>query len=143
VFLPRIDAVPQSAVGAEDDSADLRGTETILVADDDDSIRDLVSTILEEQGYEVLEARDGVEALRLADERDGKIDLLVSDFVMPGMNGRELADRFREEHPRTTVMHMSGFVDSSVGSLEPSEPFLAKPFSPSELIRLVRELLDA
>jgi PAS domain S-box-containing protein len=143
VFLPRIDAAAQSVVGADDDVADLRGTETILVADDDDSIRDLVSTILEEQGYRVVEARDGVEALRLADEHGGKIDLLVSDFLMPGMNGRELADRFREEHPRTAVMHMSGFVDSSIGSLGPSEPFLAKPFSPSELIRLVRELLDA
>jgi len=97
-------------------------------------------------GYDVLEAASGDEALRQLDGRDGSIPLLVTDVIMPGMNGRELAAEFARRHPETKVLYMSGYSDNVVeqrGALEPGANYLAKPFSPSDLAAKVRQVLDS
>ena len=121
-----------------------RGSESVLVVEDDPAVRSLTRRVLEDRGYSVLEAGDGAEALRLAEEYDGPIDLLVTDIVMPEMSGRKLAESVRSLHPAARVLFMSGFTEQDVrqqGLLEPDAPFVEKPFSPERLARRVRETL--
>jgi len=123
----------------------LRGTETVLVAEDERSVRDLVRGILQTGGYTVLEAADGQEAVEVAQAFQGPIHLLLSDLVMPRMNGRLLADVLVRSRPVLRVLFMSGYTDEAVLGQETAVEgvaFLAKPFSPSELARKVREALD-
>lgn len=123
--------------------------QTILVIDDDPDVLELARDVLAASGYEVLEARDGEEALRIAEARPAAIDLLLTDVVMPGINGVEVANRLTGRRPDTKVLYMSGF--TVVGaqadavpapSLEPGTPILPKPFSPEVLTRKVREVLE-
>jgi two-component system CheB/CheR fusion protein len=118
----------------------LTGTETILLAEDDAGVRRLVAEILRDLGYTVLEAGDGPEALELA--RSQPVDLLVTDLVMPKMNGQELARRLREEQPGVRAMFISGYAPDEVGPAPPGDVFLPKPFSRDELAGKIRELLD-
>lgn len=113
---------------------------TILVLDDCRQLRELMEIILVRNGYEVLTAADGAEALKIA-RRTPKIDLLVSDIEMPGMAGGELADRFAELHPLSAIV----FVSSWIGRIETSVPyeFLAKPFTIAELRDTMRHALRA
>lgn len=123
-----------------------RGTETVLVAEDEAAVRGLIRIVLEGVGYRVIEARDGREALDIASRLNGTLHLLVSDIVMPGMNGRELAGSLRQVLPSVRVLFTSGYTDSvlvDTTNLGPGATFLQKPFSPGALLAAVRELLDS
>jgi CheY-like chemotaxis protein len=123
-----------------------RGSETVLLVEDDAMVRRLAEATLERAGYRVLSAPSGGDALRLAAGRDGVIDLVVTDVVMPGMPGPELAQRLEASQPGLRVLYMSGYADDTMarhGIGEERVSFLAKPFTPNELTRRVREVLDA
>ena len=116
--------------------------ETVLLVEDADALRDLTRRILVEAGYAVLEARNGVQAVRIV-ARQGPIDLLVSDIVMPGMSGRDLALRLREKDPALPIVFMSGYTDDALlGGDFTTTRLLAKPFDAEQLLRAVREELD-
>ncbi len=98
------------------------------------------------RGYKVLDAGDGDEALQVCREQEGSIRLLITDVVMPGMSGRELAERVMDLHPQMKVLYMSGYTDNAIvhhGVLEPGTAFIEKPFTPDDLARKVREVLEA
>ncbi|MCB0210856.1 MAG: PAS domain S-box protein [Anaerolineae bacterium] len=122
------------------------GSETILLAEDNDGVRDLVARILQMQGYTVLEAQDGWEALQLAAQHSGGIDLLLTDVVMPGgICGKSLAERLNRYQPHLRVVYMSGYSDEVIahhGVLNPSVTFLQKPFQFNALSRKLRQVLD-
>jgi len=114
------------------------------VVEDEDAVRTLIRKVLEQKGYTVLEARDGQEAIRLSEGHDGPIDLAISDMIMPGMGGRELAARLRSARPGLKVLFISGYTGFEIakrGLLEPGTPMLEKPFTPQALARMVREVL--
>jgi CheY-like chemotaxis protein len=120
--------------------------ETILLVEDEDAVRTLVRDALKATGYAVLEASHGHEALLICERHAGRIDLMVTDVVMPEMSGRELADRLAPVRPGLQVLYMSGYTDNAVvhhGVLDPGTTFLQKPFGPGVLLRKVREVLDA
>jgi PAS domain S-box-containing protein len=145
VYLPRVDAAPHEITTAETGPLP-RGTETILLVEDEAPVRAVALRALRAQGYRVLEASDGAEALELAARHAAQIDLLVADVVMPRMGGIELARRLRAERPRLRVLHVSGYVEPALreeASVPPHSSFLHKPFPPETLVRKVREILDA
>ena len=122
------------------------GFETVLLVEDEAVVRNLIREILEDTGYSVLEAVDGVDALERADAYAGAIDLLLTDVVMPNMSGRELAERFRGLRPDTKILYTSGYTDGAIadkGVLVPGTEFIQKPFSFAELTTKVRSVLDA
>ena len=123
-----------------------RGTETILLAEDDPSLREMSATLLRRLGYTVLTAANGVEALGLKQQRDiGHIDLLFTDVVMPHMSGKELSDRIRAIYPHTKILFTSAYTESAIvhqGMLNEGVALLQKPFAPSALANKVREVLD-
>jgi len=146
VYLPRIDAPVESTRPAPVIPASLRGSEAILLVEDQEEVRKLVRRMLEGRGYRVLVAASGHEALRLAEQQAGAIHLLVTDVVMPGMSGREVALLLAPTHPTMKVLYLSGYTDESVvrhGILEPGVAFLQKPFTAETLARKVREVLDS
>lgn len=117
---------------------------TILLAEDEYAVRALCSRVLQMAGYAVIEAADGAQAVELATQHDGQIDLVVTDVVMPGMSGREAADTIRLLRPETRVLYMSGYTDDDIlrhGVLRGRVAFLPKPFTPDVLLARVRELL--
>jgi len=116
------------------------------VVEDEDGVRTLVRDYLQATGYTVLEAHRGEEALRIAGEHPGEISLMITDVIMPGMNGRDLAERIALLRPAIKVLYISGYAEAAVyrkGILEPGAPFLQKPFGPPDLGRKVREVLGA
>jgi two-component system, cell cycle sensor histidine kinase and response regulator CckA len=116
---------------------------TILLAEDEDVVRRLLRTVLENAGYVVLEAASGEEAAEIAKRHAGRIDLVVTDLVMPGIDGRETAATILRERPELEVMYMSGSVDEPGRSgLEPGERFLQKPFPSDVLVERVGKILD-
>lgn len=145
IYLPRATdgaARYEKKTGA---AAILRGTETVLLVEDEESVRKMACSTLEEFGYVVLEAADPRQALRLCREYRGAIDLMVTDVVMPQMNGRELAEQAHKLRPRMRVLYASGYMDDETlrrHLLEEGVPFLEKPFTPETLARKVRETLD-
>lgn len=150
VYLPRV-ADAQRVVEASGDGRPERpteaprGTETVLLVEDEESVRSLIRKILEQRGYVVLEARSGQEALDLCATYEGPIDLLLTDVVMPEMSGRELAERLLPTRAETRVLFMSGYTEDAVvrhGIENTRINFLEKPFSPAALARKVREVLD-
>ena len=123
-----------------------RGTETILVVEDEPSVRTLVRDELRKLGYRVIEAKNGVEACLLATQQVGSLQLLLTDVVMPGMGGRELAQHLSIIKPDLRTLFMSGYMDDvgiMAGQEEGTSSFLQKPFTPEVLARAVRNLLDA
>ncbi len=123
-----------------------RGTETVLVVEDEDAVRRIVKTMLESTGYRVIEARNGPEALEAARRHAETIHLVVTDVVMPEMSGRELAEQFSKDHPGVKILYMSGYTDDAImrhGIVESGVAFLQKPFLPLALACKVREVLDA
>ena len=144
IYLPQVDAVATTAAVARVDLP--RGTETVLLVEDAAAVRAVARQVLQRQGYNVLEASDGEDALHLAARYQGTIDLVLTDVVMPRAGGRELAERLLTVRPDTRVLYMSGYTDDSVvrhGILEGGVAYLQKPFSPEGLARKVREVLDA
>ncbi len=122
-----------------------RGAETILLVEDEPMVRLVTREMLELRGYRVLEAADTSDALRIADPPSARIDLLVTDVIMPGMNGPDLALLIRGRHPRTRILYMSGYTDPAMGNrttMDPDTAFLQKPFTPKSLALKVREVLD-
>ena len=141
IVLPRVDealAVPAATATA----AAPRGSETILVAEDDEDVRDFVEFVLSRAGYHVLLAEDGTRALEVAAATPQPIDLLLSDLVMPRVNGHDLAADLAAQRPAMTLLHMSGYPGIAPSERTPATRFLQKPFSPEELLRAVREALD-
>lgn len=124
----------------------IRGTETLLLVEDDKAVRRITRISLQTHGYTVLEASDGLEALHQAETYPGEIHLLVSDVVMPEMGGRQLLDAVRKHRPGLRVLFMSGYTDDAVllhGVVEATDAFIQKPFTPLTLARKVREVIDA
>ncbi len=118
---------------------------TILLVEDDDAVRALVRRILSRAGYVVLETAHPAEALRLAGQESQRIDLVVSDVVMPGMLGKELAERLTGARPDTRVLYMSGYAQpvlAAQGTLDPGVALLEKPFTAADLLSAVRRRLD-
>ena len=123
-----------------------RGTETILVVEDDPALRQITRVFLESSGYTVLEAPDPAEAIRLASNFQKTIHCLLTDFVLPGMNGHELARQLIEVRPQMKVLYVSGYTDEAFSRnsfMEPGAAFLQKPYSRLTLTRKIREVLDA
>lgn len=120
------------------------GNETILVVDDDSSIRRLIQDILKPLGYRILLASDGDEALDMI-KKNGSVDVLLTDVIMPNMNGRQLADIFFRDYPGVKVIFMSGHTDETItqqGVLSEGDVLIEKPLSPSKLTSRLREILD-
>ena len=120
------------------------GNETVLVVEDEDTVRELVVEALRKCGHNVVEAPDGPTALEKFGESGARIDLLLTDVIMPHMDGKELATRFREIYPDLKVLFMSGYTDDVIvshGVLAPDTPFVHKPFTTTELTRKIREVL--
>jgi PAS domain S-box-containing protein len=145
VYLPRIDLPARPGQSLSHLGAPPAGTETILLAEDDGGVRALTRHVLTGRGYSVLEAADGNEALRIAEGHRGPIHLLVTDVVMPGRGGRQVAERLLDLYPEAKVLFLSGYTDDTVcrhGVLQEEVHFLRKPFSPLALTCKVREVLD-
>jgi DNA-binding response OmpR family regulator len=122
------------------------GTESILLVEDEESVRELIAEALRAQGYNVLVAGNGQEALALAAPANCHIDLMITDVVMPGMSGRELATRLAQSRPGLRVLFLSGYTEDAIvhhGVLDPGTAFLQKPFSLDALACRVREALDS
>jgi PAS domain S-box-containing protein len=144
IYFPRVEGARGDAEAAVSESSSPPGRETILLAEDEDSVRRLARRILEEAGYTVLEAREATEALTISEGWDGPIDLLVTDVVMPELNGRELAERLSVLRPGIQILYISGYTDHDVldGIVGPGNNFLQKPFTPESLASKAREALD-
>jgi PAS domain S-box-containing protein len=144
VYLPQTTSVADTGRAADAARATPRGSETVLLVEDEDMVRSLVRTTLERLGYGVLEARHGKEALELAEQRGGAIDLLLTDVVMPGMGGPEVARRLSATCPGLRVLYLSGYaaIESKHRAGTPLAPLLQKPFALDALARKVREVID-
>ncbi len=146
VYLPGLQQRPTEGQTHPGRTEMPRGSERVLLVEDEDGVRALIRFILEGGGYSILEARDGAEALRAAQQHQGPIDLLVTDVVMPQMDGRQVAERVRALHPGLRVLFLSGYTEDTVvrhGILEAQVAFLQKPFTPASLAAKVREVLDS
>jgi PAS domain S-box-containing protein len=144
VYLPRIDAVVDAASASPLSPSGLGGNETILVVEDQDDVRALTRAVLHEYGYDVLEAANAAAALELSEKHQGFIHLLLTDVVLPGMNGRELADRMKLLRPEARVLFTSGYTADVIahrGVLDQGVAFIAKPFAPDGLAARVRQVL--
>jgi CheY-like chemotaxis protein len=144
IFWPEATHPPEAAGRAEMTDAVSEGGETVLVVEDEPMVRSVVVRMLEALGYVVLAAKDGPSALALAEAYEGDLDVLLTDVIMPVMDGPTLATQLREQRPELAVLFMSGYSESTTsarGSLE-ARPLLAKPFKPGELARRLREVLD-
>jgi CheY-like chemotaxis protein len=144
VYFPRVDAAVEAPRASEPPTT-LRGSETILLVEDDDQVRVVARGILRGRGYYVMEARNAGEALLHSEKHSGTIHLLLSDVVMPQMSGPELAKRLASTRPDMKVLCMSGYTDDSIvrhGVLEAHIAYLQKPFTPDALTTRVREVLE-
>lgn len=144
IYLPRVD---DSLPPAQEEALapPTRGSETVLLVEDEASLRDVLRDTLEDGGYTVLLAGDGVAALQVADEHPGPIHLMVTDMIMPGMTGRDAAHALAQVRPQLRVLYVSGYTQQAVvghGDFGPSTGFLAKPFTSAAFLRKCRELLD-
>jgi two-component system, cell cycle sensor histidine kinase and response regulator CckA len=144
VLLPGSDAVT-AAPPAPEPAPVGEATETVLLVEDDEVVRSLAVRVLEDEGYRVLAARNGHEAIGIAETHDGEIHLLVTDVVMPGLRGHEVADRVAAARPGIRVVYMSGYADETLlgRAAEGGSFVLEKPFSSAELTRKLREALAA
>jgi CheY-like chemotaxis protein len=147
LYLPRVAAATalpeperEGAIGAADG-----GTETVLVVEDEDAVRSLICKVLRKHGYMVLEAANGPAALRQLEDHQGSVDLVITDMVMPGMSGTELAARIRCTWPELHFLYISGYTEDELvrrGVADGRVLLLEKPFSPGGLIRRIREAME-
>jgi PAS domain S-box-containing protein len=145
IYLPQVDEALEELREKVETRELPRGIETVLIVEDDKEVRKLVARILENHGYKVLEASQGSEALPLSKEYKEQIHLMLADVVMPGLDGRELAERIKLLHPRMKVLYMSGYTENAIthhGILEKGMNYIQKPFTVDALTRKVREVLD-
>ncbi|HST11941.1 MAG TPA: PAS domain S-box protein, partial [Terriglobales bacterium] len=144
IYLPKV-ADPSGQPGiAKHPQVPSGGSETVLLVEDEDSVRELVRETLQSKGYTVMEAPDGISGMKVAESHDGKIDILITDVVMPGMSGRELAQRVSAARPDIKVLYLSGYTEDAIiheGVLDPGTAFLQKPFTLQALARKVRDVL--
>jgi len=146
VYLPRVSSPHDINKQKVVSGSELSGDETILLVEDEETVRRMARTILENHGYSVLEAAEVNEAFRLCVENLSTIDLVLTDVIMPGMSGRMLAERIARLSPKLPVVYMSGYTDDAIvrhGILEENIIFLQKPFTPESLIGKVREALSS
>jgi len=145
IYLPRTDSVPAVAGWNSRELEMPRGNETILLVEDQEVVRRLAVKILRRLGYEVLQADNGARALDIVENHPGTIHVLLTDVVMPGMSGPELAERSRAQRPDMQVLFTSGYTENAIshhGILDTGVNFIAKPYLPAALARKVRLLLD-
>jgi PAS domain S-box-containing protein len=145
IYLPAIDRAAAASVTPGTAAERKTGTETVLVVEDERGLRKLVREVLQQSGYTVLQAADFGEALNVSERHPGSIHLCLTDMVLPGISGKELAARMQRLRPRMRVLFMSGHTDHAVlehGAREPGTHFLQKPFTPEVLLAKVRDVLD-
>jgi two-component system cell cycle sensor histidine kinase/response regulator CckA len=145
IYLPRVDQPVEDTAAERVSATAPRGSETVLLAEDEQDVREVAREFLESGGYTVIEANNGAEALRLAAEHKGKIDLLVTDLVMPGMAGQELARLLQKESSGLGVIYMSGYSENAAAEAaqwDASTRLLTKPFSRNTILRTVRDVLS-
>jgi len=145
IYLPQVEPVAETGGADEAGAPPTTGHETILLVEDEDDVRALAREVLERQGYTVLEASDGAQALQVYEKERERIDLILTDVVMPHMSGREMVDRVCASRPDMRVLYMSGYTGDAIvrhGVLDASMLLLGKPFTPIALIAKVREVLD-
>jgi len=146
VYFPRTEDRKDAPGKTVSDAEDLRGEETVLLVEDDESIRKLAAAILGRYGYTVIPACDGVDALEVSEAHEGEIGLLLTDVIMPRMGGGELFNRLRRLRPDIKVLYVSGYTNNAIvhqGVLDPGIAFLQKPYTPVSLARKVKEVLEA
>jgi CheY-like chemotaxis protein len=146
IYLPCVDRAVEKPRWVNDAGDDLTGSETVLLVEDEDVVRNLVKEILTSNGYKVLESRNGPEALAICSNFADPIHLLLTDMIMPGMSGPELKGKIAAMRPGISVLFMSGYTDDSIirnGVLDLDTSFIEKPFTPDGLSRKVRDVLDA
>jgi two-component system cell cycle sensor histidine kinase/response regulator CckA len=144
VYLPCVTGSIEAAAAAGPKGALPRGTETILIVEDEPGLRELAASVLQKQGYTILKAGNGQEALRMVRERRGQpIDLVLTDMVMPEMGGKMMADWLQATNPEIKILFTSGYTDCGLdGALNAGTEFLPKPYTPSALVRKTREVID-
>ena len=140
IYLPRVHGPADSPSNVSPRPIPVRGSETILLVEDEDAVRRLAETVLKARGYRVLVADSAEAALELSRGHAGRIHLLLTDVVLPGMDGHRLAEILRTERPDTAVLLSSGYFDTREGE-EDTEPLLRKPFTPDGLVEKVRSTL--
>ena len=145
IYLPRHDGREAAPVKPEP-ARHVRGSERVLLVEDEDMVRQLAEKLLSQQGYRVTAARDGRDALRIMEQRGAEFDLLLTDIVMPYIGGPSLAEQLKDRFPTLRVLYMSGYAQDALAGttdVQPGRNFLQKPFKPAALTTLVREVLDA
>jgi two-component system, cell cycle sensor histidine kinase and response regulator CckA len=145
IYLPEPQGRPLSRAVDKPPLVNLHGKETIILVEDDEPVRRVARRILEKFSYRVLEADNGTAALDLGQEFAGPIHLLFTDLIMPGMSGKELAERWHQRHPETLILYTSGYTENVIvhqGTLDRDTHFIQKPYRPEFLIRKIREILD-
>jgi two-component system, cell cycle sensor histidine kinase and response regulator CckA len=145
VYLPKVKGDTKKEENERTSVSELGGSETVLIVEDDDSLRRLAQRALQQKGYHVLDAENGEDALRICVAHEGAIDLMVTDVVMPKIGGKKTAERLQPLYPNMKLIYMSGYTDDAIvhhGVLAPGLNFIEKPFSPEGLARKVREVLD-
>jgi len=145
IYLPRKEGKADEKPSGHNGNVRKECKETLLIVDDQDEVREVTCEILKPRGYTVLTADGGVAAIKTAGEYGGVIDLLISDMVMPGMGGREVASRLRTSRPALKVLYMSGYSEnasSKADALEKWESYIEKPFGLKEMANKVRKVLD-
>jgi CheY-like chemotaxis protein len=146
IYLPRVDQPAESTGAQNRPNSVQRGTETILLVEDDPQLRQLSSSVLAHCGYKMLVASTPEEGIEICRSNHRDIRLLVTDVVMPGMNGRQLAEQIQQVSPNVKVLYISGYTSNAIvhyGVLDPGLSFLPKPFTLSALVAKVREVLDS
>ena len=145
IFLPVSGQSPEPEKTVEPAPSILKGSETILLVEDNDQVRSLILAILERQGYSVLVAEDGIHALEVLERFNDPVHLLLTDVIMPGMNGIDLFKKISASRRNVRVIYMSGYADDVIleqGGAEVGLPFIQKPFSVKDITTKVRDVLD-